>query len=292
MSFSGTRSPAWTMASFGTPRLGRTSFSQDRDRSAVASPISPMREKTGRSPAILQNAMKKVRGKSSKNLSKGIGPGDVAFAFDDGDDEELMDERESMQLGRPSMDPGSTPGRSSFAAAEMMTKLLEAQANAMAPSPITPSFQSRNASLTGLGQAGSDTDGGSMYGSNRNRSEDNVGLGLGLGSMAGMPGASGRSFSASQIMRSPELGSSNGSIYTPKTPEMMAFADMLGKFGEKEKQLFKGISARVGDKPSPNKESCEYGTASDGGGGIGGGMASSSASTTSLRKEPGDVVAV
>ncbi|PWN53200.1 hypothetical protein IE53DRAFT_366563 [Violaceomyces palustris] len=36
-----------------------------------------------------------------------------------------------------------------------------------------------------------------------------------------------------------------GNVYTPKTPELVAFGDMLGKFGQREKELLKDITARA-----------------------------------------------
>ncbi|SPO29419.1 uncharacterized protein UTRI_04855_B [Ustilago trichophora] len=158
--------PSWRSTSFSTTRTGRTSFSQDRDRAPVASPISPpLPTHRGVGQAIKRLG---IKGKTKKT-SKGIGPSDIIVLDfeDDGygdEDASGMGSRPSMSveprpsfgggarpsfssLARPSFGGGPRPsmeatGRNSLVAAEMVTKLLEVEASGLIPSPITPSFAS------------------------------------------------------------------------------------------------------------------------------------------------------
>ncbi|EPQ31428.1 uncharacterized protein PFL1_00763 [Pseudozyma flocculosa PF-1] len=315
MSFGDSLSPAWSRPSFNIQRSGRTSFSQDRDRAPVASPISPPKNYGSKSPALVQ-AMKKLRvpGKRSKSFSKGIGPGDVIIPdFDDYDFDEYDDggafegSRPSMNLARPSMS-GSRPsmsgarpsmsgvrpsmnlarpsvnlerksfdtssagaGRSSLASAEMMTRLLQVHTDAMVATPLTATFPHEASEMPGSASAAdagmaSETD-ASVH-TAAEYSADSM-VGLGIGTLAELPNASRPSLSAStsngdlrglriadghgnNLLKTPDAASLNGNgfVYVPKTPELMAFEDMLGRFGQREKELLKDISSRVGTTPA------------------------------------------
>lgn len=186
--------PSWRSTSFSTARTGRTSFSQDRDRAPVASPISPpMPSSRG---AGVSQAIKRlgIKGKSKKT-GKGIGPSDVIVLDYDEDEtaEDALREaaaRPSMSLeprpsfgggarpsfsnlARPSFGGGARPsievtGRNSLVAAEMVTKLLEVEASGLIPSPVSPSFGSNGLgqhsqsdfakSTTSLGRKGAESD--------------------------------------------------------------------------------------------------------------------------------------
>lgn len=161
--------PSWRTASFQTARSARTSFSQDRDRAPVASPISPPLP-SSRSSGVGQ-AFKRLglKGKNSKANSKGIGPSDViVLGFEDGSDADVISPETGLRrpsvsveprssfgggarpsfsnMGRPSIGGGrpsfQATGRNSLAAAEMVTKLLEVEASGLVPSPVTPTFGS------------------------------------------------------------------------------------------------------------------------------------------------------
>ncbi|SPO47125.1 uncharacterized protein PSANT_04812 [Moesziomyces antarcticus] len=209
--------PSWRSTSFSTARTGRTSFSQDRDRAPVASPISPpMPSSRG---AGVSQAIKRlgIKGKSKKT-GKGIGPSDVIVLDYDEDEtaEDALREaaaRPSMSLeprpsfgggarpsfsnlARPSFGGGARPsievtGRNSLVAAEMVTKLLEVEASGLIPSPVTPSFGSN-----GLGQHSQSDFAKSTTSLGRKGAESDAGLGaaevagLGIGSVQwceGMP---------------------------------------------------------------------------------------------------------
>ncbi|KAJ1023196.1 hypothetical protein NDA16_003349 [Ustilago loliicola] len=304
----------WRSTSFSTARSsGRTSFSQDRDRAPVASPISPpMPTNSG-----VGQAMKRLGIKSkSKKVSKGIGPADViVLDFDEedtyGDDASTeMESRPSMSVEpRPSFGGGARPCFSSFArpsfgggarssieatrrnslvAAEMVTKLLEVEANGLVPIPVTPSFgpqlpKEMGRSSTSLNR------GAAMDGDARTNGGEVAGLGIGSVQWSeGMPMGTGDSIDAStsdgtftsQGIQTPENGSlshsyssqlpyradSTGattpharpsmdtgrSMGTPgpaKSAELLAFEDMLGKFPQQQKSLLQDISARVAKAP-------------------------------------------
>ena len=158
--------PSWRSTSFNASRNGRTSFSQDRDRAPVASPISPPLP-SGRG---VGQTMKRlgIKGKKSKG-SKGIGPADVIILnFDNQEDggEVITDagSRPSMSAeSRPSFGGGARPsfssmlrspfangrpsfevmGRHALASAETATKApSQGDSNGLIPSPVAPSFGS------------------------------------------------------------------------------------------------------------------------------------------------------
>lgn len=159
-SFGEQLTPSWRSTSFSTTRSGRTSFSQDRDRAPVASPISPplpANRGVGRAMERLG-----IKGKNKK-VGKGISPSDVIVLDFDGDGDEnesrpstSVEPRPSFGgVARPSLSNAARPslggyvgpsieatGRNSLVAAEMVTKLLEVEASGLIPSPVTPSFGS------------------------------------------------------------------------------------------------------------------------------------------------------
>ncbi|KAJ9474230.1 CMGC/DYRK/DYRK2 protein kinase [Pseudozyma hubeiensis] len=95
--------PSWRPTGFGAPRSGRSSFSQDRDRAPVASPMSPPLP-SGRG---VGQAFKRLGRKNKGN--KGIGPADVIIV--DYDDDVDGNEVPGDWSWRPSM---STEPRPSF----------------------------------------------------------------------------------------------------------------------------------------------------------------------------------
>ncbi|CDW99776.1 hypothetical protein [Sporisorium scitamineum] len=152
--------PSWRSTGFNTSRNGRTSFSQDRDRAPVASPISPaLPPRRGVGQAIKRLGTK---GRSSKG-SKGIGPADVIVLNfdDDGDETEIIADtssRPSMSAEpRSSFGGGARPsfsstmhspfvsGRPSFdttARNGLSASDASFEASGLIPSPVTPSFGS------------------------------------------------------------------------------------------------------------------------------------------------------
>ncbi|KAN0061333.1 hypothetical protein ACQY0O_006179 [Thecaphora frezii] len=361
MSFGESLSPSWSRPSFNLQRNGRTSFSQDRDRAPVASPLSPPKNYGSKSPALIQ-AMKNLRvpGKRSKSFGKGIGPGDIVIPnFDDydceDDDNAAFDGvRPSMSLARPSMSASrpsmsasrpsmsasrpsmsasrpsmnlarpsvhldrqgantSGAGRSSLASAEMMTRLLEVHADAMVSTPVTATFPSeggeRSAPASLIDSMASETD-GSVY-TAAEYSTDGM-VGLGLGSLADMSNASRPSLSASvssgdlrglknsdsqsnNLLKTPDVAAANangnsGFVYVAKTPELIAFEDMLGKFGQREKALLKDISARVGTTPHLGSEAARCGESVNVDVAKASSAGSGNDSSTSCKKEAGEDV--
>ncbi|SNX85707.1 uncharacterized protein MEPE_04416 [Melanopsichium pennsylvanicum] len=213
--------PSWRSTSFSTIRTGRTSFSQDRDRAPVASPISPPLP-TNRG---VGQAIKRIGIKSkSKKVSKGIGPSDViVLDFEDEAYEDGESSRPSMSVeprpsfggsARPSFGGGPRPsieatGCSSFLAAEMATKLLEVEASSLISSPIAPSFGSTQLANIEMGKSTT-----SLH-----RNEGEI-AGLGIGSVQwseGMPlhktesvdvsGSASDGTFTSQGIQTPENGS-------------------------------------------------------------------------------------
>ncbi|SPO28458.1 uncharacterized protein UTRI_04855 [Ustilago trichophora] len=246
--------PSWRSTSFSTARTGRTSFSQDRDRAPVASPISPpLPTNRGVGQAIKRLG---IKGKNKKT-TKGIGPSDIiVLDFEDdryGDEDASgISSRPSMSvetrpsfgggarpsfsnLARPSFGGGPRPsieatGRNSLVAAEMVTKLLEVEASGLIPSPITPSFASHT-----LGQHLPSEMSRSTASLNRaltNGGESEV-AGLGIGSVQwseGMPlhktdsvevsGSTSDGTFTSQGIQTPENGSLSHS-YSSQLPVRM-----------------------------------------------------------------------
>ncbi|KAJ1575584.1 hypothetical protein NDA12_002331 [Ustilago hordei] len=231
----------WRSTSFSTARsAGRTSFSQDRDRAPVASPISPPMPMS----SSVGQAIKRLGIKSKGDkASKGIGPADViVLDFDDeqgcGDDaSNEMGSRPSMSVeARPSFGGGARPsfssfarpsfgggprpsieatGRNSLVAAEMVTKLLEVEASELVPSPVTPSFGQQLPKEMG-GSSASLNRGAAIDGDASPNGGEMAGLGIGLVQWSdGMPMGAGDSIDAStsdgtftsQGIQTPENGS-------------------------------------------------------------------------------------
>ncbi|CBQ68642.1 conserved hypothetical protein [Sporisorium reilianum SRZ2] len=160
-SWSEQRAPSWRSTGLNASR-GRTSFSQDRDRAPVASPISPaLPPSRGVGQAIKRLG---IKGKSSK----GIGPTDlIVLNFDDdGDQAEIIADtssRPSMSAeprgsfgggarpsfsstarspfvsSRPSFD---TTARNGLTASDSASKLSDFETSGLIPSPVDPSFGS------------------------------------------------------------------------------------------------------------------------------------------------------
>lgn len=231
----------WRSTSFSTARsAGRTSFSQDRDRAPVASPISPPMPTS----SSVGQAIKRLGIKSKGDkASKGIGPADIILLdFDDeqgcGDDASTeMGSRPSMSVearssfgggarpsfssfARPSFGGGPRPsieatGRNSLMAAEMVTKLLEVEASKLVPSPVTPSFGQQLPKEMG-GSSASLTRGAAIDGDTSANGGEMAGLGIGSVQWSdGMPMGAGDSIDAStsdgtftsQGIQTPENGS-------------------------------------------------------------------------------------
>ena len=231
----------WRSTSFSTARsAGRTSFSQDRDRAPVASPISPPMPTS----SSVGQAIKRLGIKSKGDkASKGIGPADIiVLDFDDeqgcGDDASTeMGSRPSMSVearssfgggarpsfssfARPSFGGGPRPsieatGRNSLMAAEMVTKLLEVEASKLVPSPVTPSFGQQLPKEMG-GSSASLTRGAAIDGDTSANGGEMAGLGIGSVQWSdGMPMGAGDSIDAStsdgtftsQGIQTPENGS-------------------------------------------------------------------------------------
>jgi hypothetical protein len=163
----------------------------------------------------------------------------------------------------------------------MMTKLLEVEASALAPSPVTPSFFSNNGSAQRLVENAEDmafpTEGSTV-----------AMAGLGIGSIEWTEGLSANKTDGGETsmttstsegtynshgVQTPENGQnhplSHHLLMTPseevrtplaspnamyphiKSPDLRAFEDMLGKFPQQEKALLHGISARVVGTKTP-----------------------------------------
>ena len=180
-------------------------------------------------------------------------------------------------------------GRNALVAAEMVTKLLEVEANGLAPSPAIPSSGGN-----GLGQqlpTGSDRSTTSLNRSPVDGEESGNGAevaGLGIGAVhwsEGMPlhnndsvevsGSASDGTFTSQGVQTPENGSLSHSLMpttmdstgatTPlaytgesvespatvqvKSAELLAFEDMLGRFPQQQKVLLQDIAARVAKTP-------------------------------------------
>ncbi|GAC99708.1 CMGC/DYRK/DYRK2 protein kinase [Pseudozyma hubeiensis SY62] len=141
--------PSWRPTGFGAPRSGRSSFSQDRDRAPVASPMSPPLP-SGRG---VGQAFRRLGRKNKSN--KGIGPADVIIVDrnDDVDGNEVpgdwswrpsmsteprpsfgTDARPSFSgLLRPTVGGGDRPSFDSISRPEVGVSSLM-------PSPVTSSF--------------------------------------------------------------------------------------------------------------------------------------------------------
>lgn len=253
-SFGEQLTPSWRSTSFSTTRSsGRTSFSQDRDRAPVASPISPPMPTS----SSVGQAMKRLGIKTkAKKLSKGIGPADViVLDFDDedgyGDDAGTeVGSRRSVSveprpsfgggarpsfssLARPSFGGGPRPsieatGRNSLVAAEMVTKLLEVEASGLVPSPVTPSFGHQLPKEMGRGSTSLNRSAATDGDASITGGAAGEVAGLGIGSVQwseGMPMGTGDSIDAStsdgtftsQGIQTPENGSLSHS-YSSQLP--------------------------------------------------------------------------
>lgn len=257
---------------------GRTSFSQDRDRAPVASPISPaLPSSRGVGQAIKRLG---IKGKSSKG-SKDIGPTDVAaFNFDDdGDETEVITDsgsRPSMSGeprpsfggggggggGRPSfsstMRSPFTSGRPSFettARNGLTAGDAASEAGGLIPSPVAPSFGSSSKEF--MKTIVTDGEG---------RSGASAVAGLGIGSVqwseampshkgesVEIPGSASDGTFTTRGAQTPENGSLSHSMdagsMAAKSAELLAFEDMLGRFPQQQKVLLQDISARVAKTP-------------------------------------------
>lgn len=214
-------------------RSGRSSFSQDRDRTPVASPISvPLANNRG----ALGQAMHILRGKGK---SKGVGPSDVLVV-------QLAEDKEGRQdlvmdaVRRPSV---GTPA--SLAVSNGFSKRLNGDISARPKSPTSAPVQTGS------------------YGKEAAPAHDqSIGLGLapldvhegvvvahgGEGSL--MTSTTSEGTFSTLGAQTPESHSTGVQVaHTPvhasQQPDLRAFDAMLGNFPQQEKVLLRDISARA-----------------------------------------------
>lgn len=289
--------PSRLSMGLGTPRSGRTSFSQDRDRAPVASPISPLLP----SGSGFGQAFKRM-GRRSKG-TKGIGHMQ-AIQLGLGGGEDDVHEPKAVQARHSAM---SADTRASFSGTSRpcldghnssfeVSSPRQVQASALEQSPAAHSFGSN-----GMGPKLWTKSGKTTSADGDARPSANQVAGMGFNSMAwpeatpsqkneslDVSGSASEGTVTTHDIPTPETGSLSHSYVSPtptradlpgamtplagrgsidvasqstaqttKAAELTALQAMLGRFRQQEKALMQDITARVAQSCGAKGESIE-----------------------------------